>query len=269
MNNKYSYKISIVLDRLRFCLGRCASYLQGISLFRNYSKFSLAIRKEDQGKTKLQSQQINKVGIKTQKDVLDINYRLQDVPLIFEIFQNEVYHVEYKSNPTEHIVDLGANIGLSSMYFSNTYGPKTSIISVEPSKQNAQLLKLNLKAHPNITIVESAVSNVDGLFSFYDEGLGYNSKLDDEGKSSYMISTISMDTLISDHNIQKIGILKIDIEGAEEILFEGNIDWVKYVNNIIIEIHEAGFVDTLAQLLMRYGLKFVAKKDSVYLYSKR
>lgn len=268
MNNKLS-KISSILNRLHFCMSVPASIMQGVLLFRNYSKFSIAIRKGSRGKKILQSQHVYKIKIKMESGNPLIHYRIQDVPLIFEIFQNKIYNIKRVTQNRGHIIDLGANIGLTSLYFSGVYGSTNPIISVEPSRQNNKLLELNLDLYTHITTIPTAVSNTDGVASFYDDGLGYNSKLDDSGDSTYEISTISMATLISNQNIEEIEVLKIDIEGAEEVLFEGDIDWLRIVKNVIIEIHNPDFVDTLAQVLMHYGLKFVEKRDSVYLYSKR
>ncbi|HEX8608711.1 MAG TPA: FkbM family methyltransferase, partial [Pedobacter sp.] len=44
--------------------------------------------------------------------------------------------------------------------------------------------------------------------------------------------------LLADHPTSVIDILKIDIEGSEKEVFEGNTDWIPKTRKVIVEVHE-------------------------------
>ena len=66
------------------------------------------------------------------------------------IFQGITYPLLTKINP-EIIVDVGANIGAASAFFSISY-PKAQIYSFEPTRMNYSLLKKNMKDFDNVRI---------------------------------------------------------------------------------------------------------------------
>ena len=52
------------------------------------------------------------------------------------------------------------------------------------------------------------------------------------------VVAITLDKIIKDYNLEKIDILKIDIEGAEREVFSNTSSWIEKVDSIIIELHE-------------------------------
>jgi hypothetical protein len=49
---------------------------------------------------------------------------------------------------------------------------------------------------------------------------------------------MTVDKIMQDYNLEKVDILKIDIEGAEKEVFTDTSSWIEKVNSIIIELHE-------------------------------
>ena len=69
------------------------------------------------------------------------------------------------------------------------------------------------------------------------------------------IEAISIDDLISDFQIDKIDILKIDIEGSEEQVFLSDPKWIRNVSTIFCEIHEnmkPGLTQKIESILSPY-----------------
>ena len=54
------------------------------------------------------------------------------------------------------IIDCGANIGLSTVWFSHLF-PEAQIIAVEPAADNIEVAKRNLHAYPNVTLIQGAI----------------------------------------------------------------------------------------------------------------
>jgi FkbM family methyltransferase len=61
------------------------------------------------------------------------------------------------------ILDLGANIGLATLYFAKNW-PKAYIVAVEPDEENFRLMLANLDGLSNVKPVNAAVASEDGAW---------------------------------------------------------------------------------------------------------
>ncbi|MBK1896382.1 FkbM family methyltransferase [Chryseobacterium paridis] len=158
-----------------------------------------------------------------------------DIDIFYEIFWRETYqeHLSFLNKEPQIIVDLGAHIGMTSIYLSLRY-PNAKIYAIEASQDNFEILKANTKSFPNIVCIHAAAHFEDGTLNFGGDELSYNQKISENG---IVTSAISMDSLIKNNELKNIDLLKIDIEGAEKELLHQNNSWLKLVDNIVIEIH--------------------------------
>lgn len=142
------------------------------------------------------------------------------------------------------IVDVGANIGLSTLFLAARY-PSASFICIEPEEQNFLLLKENLSHITRIEAIQAAlwhkpetlqISNPDAAAYAYRVG-------EQQGwaqTAGQLIRSVTMNQVLEmlppGHNID---LLKIDIEGAERCLFsEGECEWLCKVRTLAIELHD-------------------------------
>src|ERR1700686_2368427 len=144
-----------------------------------------------------------------------IAYRLNrgDIQSIREVLFDEIYRLPFYSWQADAIVDLGANIGLTSLFYHWTLKPR-SIVAVEPDPLNAELLRENLAGLPAV-VLQAAVGPHDGTAQFVqnrDSNLG--TLLSDP--SGIEVSVMSMDSVLK--RVPKGGniLVKLDIEGGEE-----------------------------------------------------
>ncbi|MDR2580373.1 MAG: FkbM family methyltransferase [Fibromonadaceae bacterium] len=165
-----------------------------------------------------------------------------DVLVYKSIVENAEYDFLLKKEP-EVIIDAGANIGLASVFFANKY-PNAKIIAIEPEKSNFEMLKKNTALYSNIYAVKAALWNSIGeldLFGGYDNWgfrLGMDRK-EDRIIKQHLTKTITIEKIIEDFNIDRIDILKIDIEGSEKEVFDNSSAWIDKVNSIVVELHES------------------------------
>ena len=134
---------------------------------------------------------------------------------------------------------MGANIGLASTYFRLT-SPDAFIYAIEPEPSNFQLLLINLHAgivNNNIIPLQAAIDLEDGEASIQANDMRYNSTIIQSTNNHDIVRTLSMRTLLKEFSIERIDILKIDIEGMEKRLFEGDITWLEQVRYILVEFH--------------------------------
>jgi len=151
------------------------------------------------------------------------------------VWIDECYRLPFDVRP-ERVVDLGANIGLTSLWFAHRYGCKT-VIAVEPSPANAHLVRLNLESNNvNAEVIEAAVGPRDGTARFHD-GVDSNlGQLSSDGGRE--VKVISMDTLLGRlPSGAQIDVVKMDIEGGEGPLLRENLAWLGRVRSLIAEFH--------------------------------
>jgi FkbM family methyltransferase len=161
-----------------------------------------------------------------------------DFTVLNSIFGKQEYDFDLGFTP-EVIIDAGANIGVSTLYFRTKY-PEAKIIAVEPESSNFHLLKMNTESYQNVVCINGAVWGRDGNLDLVNpDGEKYAYQVDRIPDGRGNIKGYSINTIMSDTGIEAIDLLKMDIEGAEYSVFsEGSPAWIKKVRVLVIELHE-------------------------------
>lgn len=170
---------------------------------------------------------------------------------IKEIITNNEYNLEKFVNMNTSIIDIGANCGICSIILAKQ-NPQSKIYSFEPDINVYSMLLNNIKLNNinNIIPYNQAVSDVSNkilqlnLHPYYSGGnttCSNNNNIDNffnfKTKSINILSK-SLDDIINENNIDTIGLLKIDCEGAEyEILYNSIKFKTNIVKNLIGEFH--------------------------------
>ena len=141
------------------------------------------------------------------------------------------------------IIDAGAYVGYSTVYFANKY-PDCQIIAVEPERSNFDLLKKNTSGYRNVQCIRAALwSTKTKLYMKSLTGREWSFRVQqnqssDEGFSE-IVPTVTIPEIMEKFGLNVIDILKIDIEGAEKELFSKNYEtWIGKCKIIVIELHE-------------------------------
>lgn len=132
------------------------------------------------------------------------------------------------------IVDCGANLGASSVLFSRLY-KGSRVLAVEPDPRNIALFRQNA-CHPGITLFEGAVGARDGTLNF---SRSSNPRAGTVGAGDGLpVRIFSVPSLLASVPGGRPFILKVDIEGFEAELFDGECPWVDDFPVIVIEPHD-------------------------------
>lgn len=180
----------------------------------------------------------NKTKVNIQLKLKVCNARLivrnwGDFISFYEIFIKEIYKTDY-NNP-QNILDLGANIGYSSAYFSLNY-PWCKIVALEPDPEAFKILLLNVNQFKNVTTINKAINTYNGISDFYKHDLRCQGSSLIHNKNNNIL--ISVECLkMSELKIDKIDILKCDIEGGEWNIFKSKNDF-KNIKYFVGEIHK-------------------------------
>jgi FkbM family methyltransferase len=181
---------------------------------------------------------------------ISIRLGTSDLLVYQEIMRDKKYATMLNLPHTETIVDLGANIGLVSAYFLSNY-PDSRLVAVEADPSNFELCQINLKHYGDrAELANVAVWSSNGhvqLRRFSDYWATQTEPVNNPSET--IVPARDMRTIVSTFNVERIDILKVDIEGAESELFHGDTDWLDRVTSIVIELHgaecEKAFLDAL------------------------
>lgn len=191
-----------------------------------------------------------------------------------EIFNKEIYNVTINPGVTSlpTILDLGAHIGLSILYFKIKY-PNSKIVGFEPNSNIFPVLQENIECNnlKDIELHNIALGNTEETRSFYIDSSGSNSfstgsfnKDAWNGAQATVNISVKCEKL-SKYVTQDIDILKMDIEGAEtEVLKELiKANKLKYLKNILMEYHPVnnGNTKNVIKLLEKNGFEVTSKAD--------
>lgn len=116
------------------------------------------------------------------------------------------------------IVDGGANIGASTLWFASRY-PAAEIIAVEPAADNCALLRANAASF-DVTVREAGLGPTPGRSRLVDTGFGAWAYRTEDRGSGPVVTMITLADLLAESGPGRVPfILKLDIEGSEGGLF--------------------------------------------------
>lgn len=198
-----------------------------------------------------------------------------DVHTFREIFLREEYAIKLPDNVIPKIIiDAGANIGFTTLFFAKCY-PTARIISLEPDQKNFELLKKNTLGYPNITPILAALWNKKGTIEIMDRGYGVRGFMVENSNSTNTVASMSSTTLaelILEYKIQTIDILKMDIEGSEKEVFSVDTEkWLPITKCLVIELHDRmkpGCSQAVFNALSHYNFECSIKGENLVFVKK-
>jgi FkbM family methyltransferase len=200
-----------------------------------------------------------------------------------EIFGRECYNVsmknsrhyndyieEFQVREPRNIIDAGGNIGLAAIFYAVKY-PDAKIVTIEPDSDNFYFLCENIKPYSNIKAIRGAVwDQVTKLCitnrknAVWDNGTLNAGKYivgEDVIDGETYVPAYTIDNIIETYNMDKIDILKMDVEGAEREIFAGKHEkWLPQVKILILEHHDfykPGATKSLFKALSNYDFHFM------------
>lgn len=222
-----------------------------LSLERIFHASSAILRKNEydsfQKKGYLFHRIKGKIQVTYKNFVFNLRNGTSDWDVFVQVYINKEYHPIVSITKSlmldpKIIVDAGSNIGLTSLYFSS-YFKNAKFYCIEPENGNFAILKNNIDSNQiNAICLNAALwdnsSNLSLVTNFRDSREWAFRVDENPGKGE--IKGISLTDLIKENEIQIIDVLKIDIEGAESIIFESPSIYsiLSLTKIVVIEIHE-------------------------------
>jgi FkbM family methyltransferase len=144
----------------------------------------------------------------------------------------------------EYILDLGSNIGVTALLWSQMY-PNARVFCVEPDQENFVILEANLAQFGGrYKALRAAVADHDGEIDFFrSSSIFFWSSSTDPAIAKGAVQKItvpaaSMKTIIERSGFPRIDLLKMDIEGGERSVLPLAKDWPLKPKALVAELHD-------------------------------
>ena len=190
-----------------------------------------------------------------------------DVWNFLENFLHIPFPLPKNLNP-KLIIDAGANAGYASTTFLNKY-PQAKVIAIEPEASNVEQLTKNCAPYQNFQCIQSAIWKSNGAVKIMNPEAGKTEFRIAEASTNETgaMKAITIEQILTDSGFDRIGILKLDIEGSEKELFEDNYKkWLDNVDVLIIELHDRfkqGCALAFYSAIEKYKFKQHSKGDNL------
>lgn len=173
--------------------------------------------------------------------------KTSDCDVFYAIICRQVYHPP-PTMQADTIIDAGANAGYATIYFAHQF-PQARIIAIEPEASNFAVLLRNTADYHNITPLNAALSsNSQPLYLEEPTAEKWAFKYTMSPTEGVVADTCTMQEITERFKIEGIDLLKMDIEGAEAVVFSENTEWFSVVKHLFIEIHKGAWKPVFAAL---------------------
>jgi FkbM family methyltransferase len=160
------------------------------------------------------------------------------------------------------IVDLGANTGLVARWIMNRY-PDAAVLAVEPEPGNAETLCSNT-SRSDVIVTRAAIGAFARTIRIHTTCGEHGFTMVGEpalGATSFEVPVVTMASILP--KTGDIDLLKVDIEGAEEELFDDCSSWIHRVQRLLVECHGAYKLSHLIEALRKAGATFRLIEDDL------
>lgn len=178
--------------------------------------------------------------------------------------------------PPQHglVLDIGAHIGYHSLAFSSRY-PAAQVVAFEPNPANRQRLQANLDLNPalasRVRLMACALGDTNGSLRF-----NTSDNVDDETSSGGYLESVDppleqaiyarsgfrtmevpvrrLDDLAGEQRWDRVALMKIDVEGAEQLVLEGAGAILRRDHPFLcIEVHSVACMSAVDRILLPLG----------------
>lgn len=139
------------------------------------------------------------------------------------------------AGPEPLIIDCGANIGLSCIFFKRRY-PRCRLIAFEPDPRLFAALRANMRAFAlrDVALYNQAVWTSYTTLRFWAEG-AFSGRVARAGDVGRLIEVPAV--RLRDFLDQPVDLLKLDVEGAELAVLADCADMLHSVERLFVEYH--------------------------------
>jgi FkbM family methyltransferase len=126
-------------------------------------------------------------------------------------------------SPGATFIDVGANIGFYSVLAHGRVGPAGRVYSFEMDPRPLRCLRKTVTKFGlrSINVIEAAVADQDGRMSFTPKVEHGHNHIERSGGRGRSVRSLKLDTWAADAGLQRVDVIKVDVEGAEKFVLAG------------------------------------------------
>ena len=212
--------------------------------------------------------------IKYKGSLLKYNFDKSTLYHLIESFPKIEKQIELLPNEIDGvIIDGGANNGVFSFHFSKKY--QNEIYAFEPSPKLGAIIEQNLKGG-NVFLEPMAIGSETGEISFYNDPLSDQTGSTIEKNVTLfahsnqriektIVNSITLKDFKESKGIEKIGLLKLDIQGKEYDVLNSNPELLEHIDILMIEVflkEDSAF--ELIDLIRKYYPNYVVTNQIAF-----
>jgi FkbM family methyltransferase len=164
--------------------------------------------------------------------------------------------------PGATYVDVGAHIGYHTLVARYHIGPHGTVFAIDPQPYNCNRILENWACNnfSNIVVYTGAAGPQPNFVSLPHQPVTGRSQLSmapnndaipNSDSLTFCVPVIPLSKILSDANVTKLSLLKIDVEGFEDKVLQGLGDKAPTVENIVLEILPSAFTKDRLPVLER------------------
>jgi FkbM family methyltransferase len=259
-----------IINAVLLCRSKFKNYLS-VMVHMKQRKYPLVAKLRNKESIMIKSREeiisfLNNVDYDYKNNIVSLNRKGYSVKLFsavgngewLEIFEKKAY--DFLEVKGKIVIDIGANIGDSPIYFA--LKGAASVVALEPYPKNYQIAKYNIELNnltSKIILLQAGVGPKDEsiLVDPSYEGTGQPLKVSASGET---VKVISLQSIIENYKIQS-AVLKMDCEGCEyDAILSASESTLKRFSRMQIEYHY-GYRD-ICQKLKQIGFEVSVKKPT-------
>jgi FkbM family methyltransferase len=172
-----------------------------------------------------------------------------------EVFVQRVYESlpDFAPRPGSVVVDVGANIGLFALRHALA---GARVFAVEPHPGAFGRLRRNIGANGldgRVTALPWALGGASGWARLVGAPVTPRTRVVPDPAGTVPLRTL--DSLVADLGLERIDLLKLDVEGAEVAVLRGGRRALPRVRRLVLEVHAPALLDAVRELAAGGGLR--------------
>lgn len=192
--------------------------------------------------------------------------RVLFTPQYFDATEREMLAARLREGFT--FIDIGANIGAYSLFVAARAGRSARILAVEPQPEIFARLAFNIAQNPFGTVkaVACALADKAGELTLFIDTVNRGESsvriLNSSNATAVKVPAMTLLSLVQGEGYDRIDAIKLDVEGAEDIILEPflrDAPEALWPGFIVIEDSRQRWQSDLVGLLGRNGYKLIAQ----------
>jgi FkbM family methyltransferase len=163
-----------------------------------------------------------------------------DISVFEQVFVGRDYEFDYDGIQPKWIIDGGANVGFSAVYFAERF-PDAIVAAIEPDPTNFGILLVNVARFKNVVPLHAALWSEPARMQISNPAASpwaFQVEIASGTAGKRTIPALTVPQVMERIGADRIDILKLDVEGAEHELFRSCPQWLGQTRFIAIELHD-------------------------------